>query len=388
MQIIYAKEDAPRQITKSIFLAGPTPRSDDGKSWRPDALSILEQQCYDGVVFVPEPRDGIWHGDYIGQVEWEEQHLNMADCIVFWVPRDMKTMPALTTNIEWGEWKDSGRVVLGAPHNAKSIRYMRHFAEKLCVNHYDTLASTLQHAIDFVSAGSSRTEGEREVPLYIWNTPHFQQWYGAQSNAGNRLDGARVVWTFRVGPSRSFVFFWALHVNMFITEEGRNRTNEVVLSRPDIATIVAYHKAHGVTRVAIIREFRSPASTKDGYIREVPGGSSWKPDTDPFGTMAHEFQEETGLAIEDTSRISFVGVRQLNGTLSAHRAYVYAIQITDKELEYLQTQQDENTVHGVEADTERTYVEVHRLRDLISSKTDALDWSMVGMILSAIEQNK
>lgn len=56
MEVIYALEDMPDTFTKSIFLAGPTPRNkDEVESWRPDALKILEDKGFDGVVFIPEP---------------------------------------------------------------------------------------------------------------------------------------------------------------------------------------------------------------------------------------------------------------------------------------------------------------------------------------------
>ena len=41
-------------LKKSIFLAGPTPRSKEVKSWRPEAIRLLKEKGFDGVVFVPE----------------------------------------------------------------------------------------------------------------------------------------------------------------------------------------------------------------------------------------------------------------------------------------------------------------------------------------------
>lgn len=48
---------------KSIFLAGPTPRKEDIVSWRKEAIKILEENNFDGIVYVPEyssmkPRSG------------------------------------------------------------------------------------------------------------------------------------------------------------------------------------------------------------------------------------------------------------------------------------------------------------------------------------------
>ena len=61
----------------------------------------LARLGFDGAVFVPEPRDGAWTPDYDGQITWEEAGLHRADCILFWVPRDMETLPGLHTNVEF-----------------------------------------------------------------------------------------------------------------------------------------------------------------------------------------------------------------------------------------------------------------------------------------------
>lgn len=166
MRVVYAHEPLPASITKSIFLAGPTPRSGDVESWRPEALKVLAKLGYDGVVFVPEPRSGEF--EPAGHIEWEEDCLNVADCIAFWIPRVMATMPALTTNVEWGAWCDSGKVVLGTPPEAVHVGYHQYYASKYHVPVATTLEETLKLALFMVSEGAVRTGGEREVPLYIW----------------------------------------------------------------------------------------------------------------------------------------------------------------------------------------------------------------------------
>lgn len=383
MHIVYAKEVPPTSFAKSIFLAGPTPRSEEVRSWRPEALHILETQGYDGVVFVPEAADGKWGHDYTDQVEWEERYLNMADCILFWVPRELNSMPALTTNIEWGVWQNSGKVVFGAPADAAKTRYQHYYAEKLQVPHFASLEDTVRAALSVIGEGSLRSDGEREVPLYIWKTPHFQQWYTAQKQAGNRLDGAKVEWTFRVGPKRNFVFFWALHVNVHITSEGRNKTNEVVVSRPDIATIVMYRRGNMLddSDVVLIREFRGPAATEDGFVWEIPGGSSFKPKGDPLTLAADECSEETGLRV-NADRMKRHEPRQLVATLSSHRAHLFSVEITDEELAYLRSLK--GVAHGVIEDTERTYVEILKVGEI--KQRQNVDWSMLGMILSVLTQ--
>lgn len=150
MKVIYAKEAFPVSSTKALFLAGPTPRSREVASWRPQALAILEAKGYDGVVFVPEPRSGDFDADYIVQVEWEEEGLRLADCILFWVPRNLEHLPGFTTNVEFGWWMHSGKVVLGAPKEAPSTRYLRYHATKLLIPQAETLAVTIDAALTMI----------------------------------------------------------------------------------------------------------------------------------------------------------------------------------------------------------------------------------------------
>lgn len=385
MQVVYAPEKPPERFAKSLFLAGPSPRSPEDPNWRPEALKLLEEMGYDGVVFVPLPRNGVWSHGYDDQVDWELRHLHMSDAIVFWVPRDVKRLPAFTTNVEYGMFFDSGKAVLGYPVEAQGMRYLARLGQSEHVPNAFTLDATLRAAIERIGAGAERFGGERMVPLHIWRLQHFQHWLMTQKSAGNRLDGARLLWSFRVGPAKSFTFAYALYVDVHIASEGRNKTNEFIVARPDVATIVAYRKrpAQMDTDIVLIREFRSPARTSDGFIREVPGGSSWKPGEDPFVTAAHELGEETGFQV-DPSRLRKVGNRQLCGTLSTHQAHVFACEVTEEELGSLRQQQADGIRHGVVEDTEHTYVEVCRLGDLLEPASNAVDWSMLGMILTAI----
>jgi hypothetical protein len=73
-----------------IFLAGPTPRSKEVSSWRPEFIEILELKCFDCTVFVPETADGWWHGNYDEQCKWEHDHMDCADYVVFWIPRNLE----------------------------------------------------------------------------------------------------------------------------------------------------------------------------------------------------------------------------------------------------------------------------------------------------------
>jgi hypothetical protein len=149
MKIIYAKKSFDHDKVKygSIFLAGPTPRSSEVISWRPAAIELFKKQNYAGMLLVPEETDGNWRGSYEDQVEWEEDGLRSACCIMFWIPRKIPEMAALTTNDEWGFWKKSGKVVFGAPPDAERVSYQRYYANKYSVPNFSSLEDTVQGAI-------------------------------------------------------------------------------------------------------------------------------------------------------------------------------------------------------------------------------------------------
>jgi len=139
MKVIYAGKVF--DISKGgIFLAGPTPRSKDVKSWRPKAIEYLKD--YNGYVFCPEPSNGVW-GQYAykEQIEWEYRAMKAANIILFWIPRNLETMPAFTTNIEFGYWmyKNPKKLLLGFPKNAPKMKYMRYYAKKLYIPIFHTL---------------------------------------------------------------------------------------------------------------------------------------------------------------------------------------------------------------------------------------------------------
>ena len=116
MKVIYAREEIPRVFSKSIFLAGPSPRSKDVKSWRPEALKELKSLGYDGVVFIPESRDGSYF-DYDEQIMWEHDAIGSSDCVLFWIPRDLEVLPGFTTN-------DDGQHLSRGPQKTQGKLYL------------------------------------------------------------------------------------------------------------------------------------------------------------------------------------------------------------------------------------------------------------------------
>jgi hypothetical protein len=132
-----------QRIIKSIFLAGPSRRDGILTPWREEAIQIMKDNGYNGYVFSPEP----FVNNYTYQIDWENFHLTCASRIVFWIPRDLDTLPGFTTNIEWGEWMKSGKVILGYPIGTPKIDYIQYKAECYNVPVYHDLKSTIIRAI-------------------------------------------------------------------------------------------------------------------------------------------------------------------------------------------------------------------------------------------------
>ena len=123
MQINYSDEDVKKGI-KSIFLAVPTPRDGNVISWRIEACKILKKLGFDGIVYVPEYSTWKPKENYVDQAMWERNALKEATVIVFWIPRHLPDMPAFTTNVEFGYWLHTGKVLFGRPDNAEKIKYL------------------------------------------------------------------------------------------------------------------------------------------------------------------------------------------------------------------------------------------------------------------------
>ncbi|MDL2295940.1 nucleoside 2-deoxyribosyltransferase domain-containing protein [Lachnospiraceae bacterium OttesenSCG-928-E19] len=137
---------------KSVFLAGPTYRIDKknpydfNRGWRADAVKYFQELGFDGAIYIPEPMPG----NFKNQIDWENHHLARADVILFWIPRDLKILPGFTTNVEFGEWLKSGKIVLGSPRGAEKMRYLIHRAKQNNVPVTDNLMATVRSAIELI----------------------------------------------------------------------------------------------------------------------------------------------------------------------------------------------------------------------------------------------
>ena len=156
VNVVYAREAIPTD-GPSVFLAGPTPRAgDDVESWRPAAIAELSKMWAGDkplTVLTPESRGGIRAKHYDDQVGWETKARAQATSILFWIPRDLKTMPGMTTNVEFGLDIPTGRVVLGCPPdcpNPERNRYLIWVAKQYGAPVCDTLEDTVATALTMV----------------------------------------------------------------------------------------------------------------------------------------------------------------------------------------------------------------------------------------------
>ena len=142
MVINYSDQEVIKN-KKSIFIAGPTPRDGNVKSWRTTAYEKLTELGFDGVVYVPEYSTWKPKMDYVDQAMWEREALTEATVIMFWIPRTLPDMPAFTTNVEFGYWLHSGKVIYGRPDTASKIKYLdwlyKEDYNKIPINNLDEL---------------------------------------------------------------------------------------------------------------------------------------------------------------------------------------------------------------------------------------------------------
>lgn len=159
MLVNYSNEEVLKG-DKSIFLAGPTPRSIDIKTWREEAIRILIELNFDGIVYIPEREFDNRNFDYNNQAGWEREALYNADIIAFWIPRSLLTMPAFTTNVEFGYWisKNSDKVVYGRPIDSEKNKYLDWLYEvETNKKPFETMEDTLKEAVKMVN-GKTRVK--------------------------------------------------------------------------------------------------------------------------------------------------------------------------------------------------------------------------------------
>ena len=376
MHLVYQNETPPHKFSKSLFLAGPTLRKgQEGTSWRKEAIAILNDMGFDdGVVYLPENRQG--HLDEAHESHWEEDMLSSCDCILFWLPCNMESLPCLSSRVEWGRYATSNRAVLGIPEDAEKMAYIRHDAQQHQIPIASTLAQTLRSALDMIGEGAERSMAERCVPLYIWKTPQFQLWYRSLLKASNRLEGLQVITTIGGTPDKPGIVI--VRPKIYVAQEDRFKDEEVVISRTDLVSVCLWKETDEQDiEIVLIREVRSPVRNKVGYIYELPGGGA-ENEEEVKDAAIREIQEEVGLDL-DEERLKLIGDRQVYGTLLSHRAHLFSYHLNDEEMQKVKSR--EGVSMGVKSEGEKTFVEVVGLSDIKGG--GIVDWQSLGQICVA-----
>ena len=368
----------------SLLLDGSAAdHSQSVRPWRSEAIAMLRDQWrHPGrlVVFLPEYGEQSGDASARELADWHDYALGVADVVLFWWPDHPDSR---LTQAMLGRTGDGQRVVYGAPPQASGPQDLPGYASSHGISTATSVGGMIGAALGIIGSGARRADGEREVPLPVWRSESFQRWYSALTSAGNTLVSARLVWTLGTGPDRRSLTYWALHVHVYVSAEARVKSNEVVISRPDIAVMALYQRKAVLddSVIVLIREFRSSAATPDGFIHELPGGSGDDGVT-AKEQAATETVEETGFAV-DAGRVRQLGSRQVAGTMSAHHAHLFAAEITDDELTDLYAAQ--GTPHGA-GDTERTWVEISTFGDIRRNRL--VDWATLGMIAEVLLETR
>lgn len=129
-RVSFYEDQAFHEREWSIFLAGPSKRGGSFEgSWRQQAVTFLRDAGFKGRIYVPESIGGVYQESevpYEETTKWEWARLDLSDVILFWIPRNEKTLPGFTTNVEFGRYveKRPRNVVMGHPKEAVRMEYL------------------------------------------------------------------------------------------------------------------------------------------------------------------------------------------------------------------------------------------------------------------------
>lgn len=385
MNIIFSDDDLPKYIIKSIFLAGPSPRNKNEYNWRKEALKILNDNNYTGTVFIPLKKD-IFYGknddkewNYQDQIKWECNCRKIADLVVYWIPRTEK-MLGLTTNIEFGEDLNTKEVLYGRPDEALKCRYLDERIRLKRNKIYNNLSDLLNQAIDKLGEGAERKNGEINVPLNVWRTDIFKNWYNDLLLANNKLlDFKLNEVVYEKGEN---IFYFSAKVNVYIENEKREKSNESIFGRIELSSVVMYYKEKKDINIIIVKEFRSPVSNNTGYVYDLPGGSSHDKTKSALTVITEEIYEETGLKVL-TNRLKFVSKRQLNGSTIMHKNNIFSLELTKEEFDEFKNKKGKISSYDGGKSGEVNIIEIVKLKELHKYPVDT---NTVGAIFFALEK--
>lgn len=141
----------------SIFLAGPCPRDDYSDDWRNEAIEILKELGFTGTVLNPTNKyyDETDKDHLEKQTNWEYEAMHKASAIVFWIERSDEH-PALTTNIEFGNWIGKHGCYYGWTNDATHNNYLVTRLKMIGANRYDNLYELLSVVVNDLNRPTQR----------------------------------------------------------------------------------------------------------------------------------------------------------------------------------------------------------------------------------------
>lgn len=385
--LVYAKEEVPKNLTSSIFLAGCTPRENLDLEWRNKAIEILDRLNYEGVVFLPIDRDResipFDFSRYEEQIDWERKCCKLADKIVFWIPREFRPdfeMLGQTTNVEFGLYFNFNKLMIGSPDKAVANSYLKY----LCKNEkdifwYNNLEELLRDTVKSLNP-VFRKGIECKIPEHIYSSSQFQNWYQSMKNNNNELVDFEELYSWYM-PKVKKLFLSVFKPSVYIKEEDRIKSNEFVVARTDISHICAYYRPDNEvlnSEIVLVKEFRIPVRNNKGYVYELPGGSSLKDNSSALETASQELEEEIGIKVEP-ERFKFIDSRQSASTLCSHKINLYSVRLTKDEIDKIKKDSQNNVTHGIQEATELTYSLVVTYNDILKGKYP-VDFTNLGMI--------
>ncbi|MCI2422871.1 nucleoside 2-deoxyribosyltransferase domain-containing protein [Saccharopolyspora sp. K220] len=104
------------------------------------------------------------------KVDWETDARSAATAILFWIPRDLKSLPGFTTNVEFGLDVTTGKAVLGCPPdcpNPERNRYLVYVARRHAVPVCETLTDTVAAALALLNTATCQQSGKAASSLLI-----------------------------------------------------------------------------------------------------------------------------------------------------------------------------------------------------------------------------
>ncbi len=96
---------------------------------------------------MPEEASGSPKFDYDDQVEWEWEGIQTATIVLFWIPRELVTMPAMVTNVEYGFTIAGQNLAIGWPEDAPKNKYLQKLADRYNLPVYNRLDDTCTAAM-------------------------------------------------------------------------------------------------------------------------------------------------------------------------------------------------------------------------------------------------